>query len=363
MTFRVDAPAPQPADNRNESVVPTLGVDVPTTHRADAPRVADANPDSAASRYLDRGGPLAGAPADGLGDAILARADRFRPERVDNAQINDVVRVVDGRHGYYLKADSGLMPDQAAHELLAARVLRSVDPALFVPARAADGPDTPHPHVLVMDAADRWPADGGWHIENHADGAPAQPPTDAAEALRLHLFDYTAGNNDRHPRNWLEAVNVDGRRRLVAIDHGACFGGSDGPREIRGADVGYDEWAAAVGRPWHLGGLVGDAYAFKSSEELRADVDATVDRLQTVDAFVEANAVADRALRGRGEPADDTRRATEFPGWLSELPHAASYWQTRAQRLVTDRDAITRALEHERLLARARLGLPVDAPW
>ncbi len=303
-------------------------------------RIADSSP---ASRYLDAGGPLAGAPADGLADAVLRRADRFHPSSVDAGQLNTVHRVMDGRHHFLLKADDGLMDGQTAHELLASRLVRRVDHRMFVPTRAADGPDVERPRLLTMDAADRYPASGGWRIVDHRDGSPVSVPTDRVEALRLHLTDYATGNTDRHAGNLLEAHNDDGRVDLVAIDHGACFGVSD--RQLgmpHGADTPYTVWTDKVGRQYQLEDLVGRSYADVPESQLRADVADTIDRICGVDVDHEAGRVIDGVLRGRGTPGDDTR--PEARGWLTEVDRAAGYWKTRVERLRADRDSVTQTL-------------------
>lgn len=326
----VDQPTPTVADDPI-SVTPLDGL-------ADA--VVEVSP---ASRYLDSGGPLAGAPADGLGEAVLKRPDRFHPSSVDAGQINIVHRLADGRHHYLLKADDGLMDGQTAHELLASRLVRRVDHQMFVPTRAADGPGVDRPRLLVMDASDRYPASSGWRIVDHQDRSPASVPTDRAEALRLHLTDYAAGNTDRHLGNLLEAHNTDGRVHLVAIDHGACFGVADHQLGMtRGADTPYVEWADKVGRQYHLEDLVGRAYGDLPESQLRADVSDTIDRLTNVDVDSEAHRVVDGVLRGRGTaPGTD---GIEASGWLIGVGRAAEYWKTRVGRLKADQDSVVEAL-------------------
>ncbi len=305
-----------------------------------ADRVREASP---ASRYLDSGGPLAGAPADGLGDAVLDRPDRFHPSSVDSGQVNTVHRVVDGRHHFFLKADDGLMDGQTAHELLASRLVRRVDHRVFVPTRAADGAEAERPRLLVMDASDRYPASGGWRIVDHHDGSPASTPSDRVEALRLHLTDYALGNTDRHLGNLLEAHNTDGRIHLVAIDHGACFGTADQQLGMpRGADTPYGEWVDKVGRQYHLEDLVGRSYADVPEGQLRAEVSDTIDRLAGVDADQEAARAVDGVVRGRGTGIDAT--IAESAGWLVEVGRAADYWSVRVARLRADRNLVTEAL-------------------
>ncbi len=326
-------------------------IDQPATAPADTPvgvspidgltdTVVETSP---ASRYLDSGGPLAGAPADGLGDAVLERPDRFHPSSIDVGQINAVHRVADGRHHFFLKADDGLMDGQTAHELLASRLLRGVDYRMFVPTRAADGPEVDRPRLLVMDASDRYPASSGWQVVDHQDGRPASVPTDRTEALHLQFVDYAAGNTDRHLGNLLEAHNADGRVHLVAIDHGACFGVADQQLGMtRGADTPYTEWVERVGPHYQLEDLVGRAYADVPAEQLRTDVSDAIGRLAAVDANGEAHRVIDGVLRGRGTtPNGDT---TEARGWLTEVDRAASYWDTRVRRLRSDQDSVVEAL-------------------
>lgn len=321
----------------SKSVDAPIGA-VPLDGLADA--TADASP---ASRYLDAGGPIAGAPADGLGDAVLERADRFYPSSVDAGQISTVHRVVDGRHHFLLKADDGLMDGQTAHELLASRLVRRIDHTMFVPTRAADGPDAERPRLLVMDAGDRYPRSGGWSIVDHQDGSPTSVPTDRAEALRLHLTDYAAGNTDRHAGNLLEAHNVDGRVHLVAIDHGACFGVSDQQLGMRrGADTPYAEWTDKVGNQYHLEDLVGRSYADVPESRLRADVSDTIGRIAQVDVDREAERVIDGVLRGRGTPGN--HGDIEARGWLTEVNRAADYWKVRVERLKADEGSVVEAL-------------------